>query len=315
VIIVSLYLLFSLLAFIQLRLAYKTEKTYRSPSLYHYFIYLTFFFIYGFIKYIGYIFVLEFERFEKAVMVTQVALLIFPFFALALYAMMQWTRNLTEKATPLPLKITYWTVQCALFAYMVFHKVVDPEKTDAAPARLWPIIHNAETIILFAIIIQLFFLPAKIKKKKKRQFILSLGSIYLISFAFFEAFQQLGVPYLTEDAPTYFRIAGVLFFCVNIPALFYILRFIRLHHREMAGPPLSTDEMTQFCMAYDITPREKEIIESIILGKTNKEIGNSLHISIQTVKNINYNLYKKVGIKNRLQLLNLIHEFGKTEKG
>ncbi len=314
-IIVALYLFFSLLTFIQIRLAYKAEKTYRLPFLHHYFIYLTFFFIYGFIKYIGYVFVLEFERFEKAVLVTQVALLIFPFFVLALYAMLHWTRNLTEKATPLLIKITYWTIQCALFAYMVFHKVIDPEQMDAAPARLWPIIHNAEVIILFAIIIQLSFLPKKIKNKKKRQFILSLGSIYLISFAFFEAFQQLGVPYLIVDVPAYFRIAGILFFCVNIPALYHIVRFMRSHHQEIIELPLSTDEMSQFCIAYDITPREKEIIESIIVGKTNKEIGKSLHISIHTVKNINYNIYKKVGIKNRMQLLNLIHELGKTEKG
>ncbi len=41
-----------------------------------------------------------------------------------------------------------------------------------------------------------------------------------------------------------------------------------------------------------ITPREKEVIESIIMGKGNKEIGKSLFISIQTVKNIDCKLYK-----------------------
>ena len=41
-------------------------------------------------------------------------------------------------------------------------------------------------------------------------------------------------------------------------------------------------------------------------GKTNKEIEDDLFISIKTVKAHLYNVYKKMGVKNRLELINKI---------
>ena len=212
------------------------------------------------------------------------------------------------------LKIMYWAVQCSLFAYMVFHRIVNLNDQSAAPDRLWSFIHNTEAIILFAIIIQMFFLAREIKIKIKIQFIKSFGLIYLISFAVFEAYQQLSLFFLEDFQLYYFSTVGSLYFCVNIPALFYFHRFMHSHHQEMVEQPLSEDEMSQFCLDYNITPREKEIIELIMTGKSNQEIGECLHISIQTVKNIHSNIYKKIDIKNRIQLLNRIQAFRNTDK-
>lgn len=317
-ILLFLYLFFVALVFLQIRLEFKAEKKYRFPFFIHYRTYLIFFFSYGFIKYIGYIFVIQFfsDRADETIMITQLALLIFPFFALTLYSMLLWIRNLAETTTSALLKIIYWGLQGFLFAFMVFNKIINPGDQLATSERLWSTIHAAEAIILFAIIIQLLFLAKKVKNKKKRQFIKSFGLIYLISFAIFEAYQQTGNLYFKEDPLAYFIVAGGLYFCVNLPALFYIHHFMSHHHQEMVEHPLSGDEMNHFCNAYSITPREKEVIESILMGKSNKEIGKSLFVSIQTVKNINYNLYKKIGIKNRMQLINRIHEFKrKAEKG
>ncbi|MCP4219644.1 MAG: response regulator transcription factor, partial [bacterium] len=56
-----------------------------------------------------------------------------------------------------------------------------------------------------------------------------------------------------------------------------------------------------------ITKREREIIRLVVKGKTNKDIENELYISIKTVKCHLYNIYKKLGVRNRIQLANLIH--------
>jgi DNA-binding CsgD family transcriptional regulator len=50
------------------------------------------------------------------------------------------------------------------------------------------------------------------------------------------------------------------------------------------------------------TPRENEIIRLSIAGNTNKEIGFKLDISEQTVKNYKYQLFKKAGVKNMVEL-------------
>lgn len=54
----------------------------------------------------------------------------------------------------------------------------------------------------------------------------------------------------------------------------------------------------------NISDREKEIIKMILGGMTNKEICDSLFISIRTVKNHIYNIYKKMNINSRYQLIN-----------
>ena len=42
------------------------------------------------------------------------------------------------------------------------------------------------------------------------------------------------------------------------------------------------------------------------MGKSNKEISDKLFISLQTVKDHVHNIFVKAGIKNRVQLSNLV---------
>lgn len=57
-----------------------------------------------------------------------------------------------------------------------------------------------------------------------------------------------------------------------------------------------------------LTNREKEIVDYIIMGLSNKEIGEKLFISPNTVKNHVYNIYKKVNVKNKVELINLVNK-------
>jgi len=50
-----------------------------------------------------------------------------------------------------------------------------------------------------------------------------------------------------------------------------------------------------------LTLREKEILKLITEGKRNKEISNSLCISLETVKSHTKNIYKKLKVKNRVE--------------
>ena len=57
---------------------------------------------------------------------------------------------------------------------------------------------------------------------------------------------------------------------------------------------------------YKLSPRESEIIVEISRGRSNDEIGNTLFISTSTVKNHIYHIYRKIGIHNRVELLNTV---------
>lgn len=56
---------------------------------------------------------------------------------------------------------------------------------------------------------------------------------------------------------------------------------------------------------YGITGREIEIIALVCRGKSNREIAEELCISPQTVKDHNYNIFRKTGVRNRTQLARL----------
>jgi DNA-binding NarL/FixJ family response regulator len=51
-----------------------------------------------------------------------------------------------------------------------------------------------------------------------------------------------------------------------------------------------------------ITEQEKEIISLILLGQTNKQIGQKFSLSEHTVKHHLSRIYRKLGVSSRLQL-------------
>ncbi|THB65041.1 MAG: LuxR family transcriptional regulator, partial [Spirochaetaceae bacterium] len=55
-----------------------------------------------------------------------------------------------------------------------------------------------------------------------------------------------------------------------------------------------------------LTAREEEIIELVLEGASNREIGERLFISEPTVKSHIYNAYRKLGISSRMELVQLI---------
>lgn len=51
----------------------------------------------------------------------------------------------------------------------------------------------------------------------------------------------------------------------------------------------------------ELTQREQQILALVSVGVANEEIGDKLHISVNTVKTHMYNIFKKIQVTNRLQ--------------
>ncbi|MEX1377009.1 MAG: helix-turn-helix transcriptional regulator [Eubacteriales bacterium] len=58
-----------------------------------------------------------------------------------------------------------------------------------------------------------------------------------------------------------------------------------------------------FVKEYNITKREQEIIELIQAGYSNAVISNKLFVSEKTIANHIYNIYKKLNITSRFELI------------
>jgi len=68
-------------------------------------------------------------------------------------------------------------------------------------------------------------------------------------------------------------------------------------------------EIKQFQKYFKITDRELEIIESIISGLTYKEVSEAMKISERTVESHLTNIYNKLGINNKIELVKVTGEF------
>lgn len=59
---------------------------------------------------------------------------------------------------------------------------------------------------------------------------------------------------------------------------------------------------------YRLTNREKEILELLGKGMSNKKIGQELFISVNTVKYHVQNIYQKSGARNRTQAVAIMNK-------
>ena len=66
--------------------------------------------------------------------------------------------------------------------------------------------------------------------------------------------------------------------------------------------------VTEASEKYDLTKRENTILKLLMQGKDNTQICDELAISVNTLKKHILNIYRKLGIKNRVQMFKMIRE-------
>jgi DNA-binding CsgD family transcriptional regulator len=108
---------------------------------------------------------------------------------------------------------------------------------------------------------------------------------------------------------------GLFSILLNLGILYLYIRqtiIIDAQHLTMevsGAQPIWTQDgglSAKFCERYNLTEREKEIVEVMMKGKSNKEIAGTVLISIRTVGNYLQSVYKKTGVPNRFALYSLI---------
>jgi DNA-binding CsgD family transcriptional regulator len=99
----------------------------------------------------------------------------------------------------------------------------------------------------------------------------------------------------------------LVYFLSNFLPLFYLklnsdLAFTPIH----AENPVE-EKKALIYKKYEISKREREIVEHICKGKTNQQIADDLFISLQTVKDHTHRIYTKIGINSRMKLVQLVN--------
>jgi DNA-binding CsgD family transcriptional regulator len=112
-------------------------------------------------------------------------------------------------------------------------------------------------------------------------------------------------PVFPESFSLYLSSCTLLF--LNLIPIFWLKKFFIKDYVEFS-PGENLHFLDVALRNFPISNREREIMELILQGKSNKEIEDILFISYNTVKNHVYNLYQKLGVKSRGQMIHFVLE-------
>ena len=97
------------------------------------------------------------------------------------------------------------------------------------------------------------------------------------------------------------------YYALHIPPVLYLYYHLGRESRLTMFEGIRLDDMEGFLISRNLTKRECQIVELLIQGRTNRDMERELFISLQTVKNYITSVYKKLQVRNRVELVNLIH--------
>lgn len=163
------------------------------------------------------------------------------------------------------------------------------------------------TLVLTNFVMHLFFIAPFITQKKESQIIKETGFSRKYALIYFSGIIIYSVVICN------YKIFEFISVCISILLLFagsvILPVFIKLNRKIVANEAQNGNiNFAEFCKLYEISKREAEIILEICTGKTNKAIAEKLFITLQTVKDHNYRIYSKMGVKSRGQLASLVRE-------
>jgi DNA-binding CsgD family transcriptional regulator len=93
---------------------------------------------------------------------------------------------------------------------------------------------------------------------------------------------------------------------LNIIPIPFLAGFLQEKERLEINKPGTREKIDKFYQNHGLSKREMEIADLIVAGKSNEEIEDELFISIATVKKHISNIFLKMAVNSRSQLINLV---------
>jgi len=186
-----------------------------------------------------------------------------------------------------------------------------PEKTNFSFSWLDTIIKNVFLFNLivnnleFLIIISFyFFWSNRIEDMYRKR----IGRLFALFYIICNSISLLALIFIMQIYMTPLLRWAIQLFILFLYLLtpFLWIKFVFLKYAQTMSRLINSSVLLESIYnKYNISEREKEIIQLIIDGKGNNDIKEQLFISYHTVKNHLTNIYKKLNVKNRHELVHL----------
>lgn len=227
----------------------------------------------------------------------------FPLIALAFYFYLTFIAGILDRQMSPAFRIAYIILWILLFGGLLIRIQHALKEKDS---QLLQTLNDASGLVIMLIPIAalVYFMLQTVRISRaggKRELVIFV-LVSLLCFVFFFA----GFLFSQTGSASRWAIP----FCLLVASIAPILVLKKVLARYGRPIRLETFEdarMQQFHDKYQLSAREGEILDLLLKGKRNKDIERELFISHHTVRNHVHNIYQKLRISSRLQLMNLIH--------
>lgn len=291
--------------------AFRLMRKYRLPYLSTYFYFIVFLYVFSIYGIVGSnmsgIILLNHNLSKESEHAIRLALIFLgvPFLILSWYMFYRFCLELTEQKVSVPFNLVYFITQSILFlgyGYFLIRILQFGEDLYDLVIKLLVIVYTlVTTVTILGGLLQILVHSRNQKNRKVRMNNYLLGCLYIVFFALQVSLLNFSIGYPLVSAVFVF-----LLFSFHVIPILFLHVYLDKNYVEPEVFSSLEDLLQQFTERFGISKRETEIIEMIWSGKSNQEISDSLFISLQTVKDHVHRIYLKTGVKNRVQLTNLI---------
>jgi DNA-binding CsgD family transcriptional regulator len=300
---------------------YQLQKKYRLSYLSTYLYFQIFINVFGLYGVVGQVIAKKIlQRQETALQTTETlghffSFLGLPFLILAWYMFIRLGREIIDKKLSLAFNLSYFFTLAFVFlgygVVVVLLNISDfsPEQYAFFSSAVIFLYLVIEILVLIISLPQLLIQLKKIKDLNRRKAVQFFAYLYLIVFSA----SIIVLLYATQNSELT-AVYLLVFLSGNIAPVLYWKAYLSKHFISPILQTTGTLAMKQFLAEHKISKREEEVIQLLCEGKTNKEISDTLFISLQTVKDHVYRIFQKTDVKNRVQLINLIQSYKSEEE-
>ncbi len=293
-------------------LSFQLMRRYRMPFLQSYFYYLVFLYIFGVYSLAG-SGVLQFvlTRMEAQVKVVHAArfytlLMGLPFFLLSKYMILRSTGEFMNRKLNPGFTAGYFILALIIFTLYGF-LIVRLTRFDLGQYQQLISLQRWAFIATMALVYVGwsgwgFSGQRNMSDPHQRKFI----RVFILWYLLYMCFNVLALLF-SSYLPVIPYLFLFIFLSWHLLPILFLTLYLEKHHA--ISPSAQRDfetRLSAFATEYEISKRELEVIRLICKGWSNQEISDNLHISLQTVKDHVHHIFLKTGIKNRVQLTNLI---------
>jgi len=98
-------------------------------------------------------------------------------------------------------------------------------------------------------------------------------------------------------------------FLANIVPVLVLKSFLGKNYKPLLPDTFGGPASKDFCQQHELSGRETEILVLLLRGRSNKEMEKDLFISPHTIRNHVHNIYQKLDVSSRLQLMHFVRSW------